>query len=67
MIDALAHPVLTLGRCEMSDAREDLKFAVEQIDHVFGTGYAKAHPELVAPLSFILRACMQQPSSLVTA
>jgi hypothetical protein len=32
----------------MSNAREDLKFAVEQIDHVFGTGYAKAHPELVA-------------------
>lgn len=32
----------------MSNARDDLKFAVEQIDHVFGTSYAKTHPELVA-------------------
>src|SRR6266576_3671821 len=32
----------------MSNARDNLKFAVEQIDHVFGTGYAKTHPELVA-------------------
>lgn len=32
----------------MSNARDNLKFAVEHIDHVFGPGYAKAHPELVA-------------------
>jgi hypothetical protein len=32
----------------MSNVREDLKFAVENIDHVLGSGYAKAHPELIA-------------------
>ena len=35
----------------MSNVRDVLKDAIRYIDEAFGTGYAKAHPELVA--SFI--------------
>ncbi len=48
--DLITADGMTIMRQASATAREYLKEAVEDIDQIFGEGYAKAHPELIAAL-----------------